>query len=116
MSAEFRLSDEQREALRRAGVRLIVHNNNDDLLTTLESIVASEVEAAERALVERWTDWLANIGWGIDYRSDELPPCSLDDLADAYVRTTGDEDHETWAATIQAETGTFARPNAEGDA
>ena len=54
-----------------------------------------------------WTDWLASIGYGIDFNSDADPPCTLDELAAAYVRVTGEEDVETWAWCIRENTGAF---------
>lgn len=56
---------------------------------------------------DAWTDWLASIGYGIDYGAigGAEPPCSLAELAAAYVRVTGEEDRETWAWCIAQETG-----------
>lgn len=66
--------------------------------------------SAGRVRVEtqaKWTDWLASIGYGIDYSGPADPPCTLDELADAYVRITGEEDRTTWALTITEQTDGF---------
>lgn len=68
--------------------------------------------------MNEWTDWLAETGYGIDYHSLADPPCSIRDLAEAYVRLTGEEDAETWEWCIRENTGAFgvsACWNNEGD-
>lgn len=35
---------------------------------------------------DQWCDWLAEIGFGIDFGSDHTPPCTLNELAGAYIR------------------------------
>lgn len=55
-----------------------------------------------------WVDWLARNGYGIDYAHDVDPPCTVRELAEAYVRLTHDgESVETWEWCIQENTGAF---------
>lgn len=62
------------------------------------------------AVDQKWTDWLASVGYGIDYSSRADPPTTLSLLADAYVRITGEEDRETWAWCITENTGAMTNP------
>jgi len=57
-----------------------------------------------------WLDWLVKAGYGIDYSHDIDPPCTLTDLANAYMRATPD-DYMTvrdWEWCITENTGAFA--------
>ena len=67
-----------------------------------------------------WVTWLAKTGAGVDYAFRPDPPCSLQDLAEAYLLTdygsgieddtdtTGDPAWKLMAWVIQQETGMFA--------
>jgi len=68
---------------------------------------------AAQAISVAWVDWLARTGYGIDYRSDIDPPCTLTDLAKAWHRLDPD-DHMTiddWAWCITENTGAFVAIN-----
>ncbi len=54
---------------------------------------------------DKWTDWLAEIGYGFDWHNTTPPPCRPEDLGAAYVRATGEHDVQEWAGSIRAETG-----------
>lgn len=52
-----------------------------------------------------WCDWLAAIGFGIDFSTDVPPPCSLAELAEAMHRDDPREAGADWAWCIAEETG-----------
>ena len=56
----------------------------------------------------RFADWLARIGYGVDYRHDEHPPVTLTQLAEAYDRLgPGEATIEEWKWTITESTGAW---------
>lgn len=61
------------------------------------------------AAESKWTDWLASIGYGIDFASKADPPCTIEELADAYVRVTGEEGRQEWMWCIRENTDAFPR-------
>lgn len=62
-------------------------------------------------LPRAWLDWLAAAGYGIDWRSDVDPPCTLRELAEAWQRLPdpGADTVEEMMWTIEEETGPWPR-------
>ena len=60
---------------------------------------------------ERWLDWLAEAAYGVDWRSDVDPPCTLKELAEAWQRLDqpGADNVEEMAWCIEQETGEWPR-------
>jgi hypothetical protein len=61
--------------------------------------------------VTEWVTWLAKAGYGIDWRSDIDPPCTLGELAQAWLDLgdQGDTTLEEMKWTIEEETGEWGR-------
>lgn len=60
----------------------------------------------------KWLHWLAEIGYGIDFSSDVLPPCTPRQLAEVLAEREplGEEDDvECWLWCIEENTGWGAK-------
>lgn len=79
-------------------------DTRERLAPVVDAVLAVGCDCADE-----WAAWLAAVAYGVDWRSEVDPPCSLASLAAAYAAHGHTDTAEEAAWCIEQETGEWGR-------